>query len=65
MFGFFRPRTFRVLKARKFTANTNLLGKNLKGEGMKLIANRVNGYDKMLLNKLSFLHLTGNIFTAY
>ncbi|CAI2380405.1 unnamed protein product [Moneuplotes crassus] len=65
MFRIFRPRTFGYLKARKFTANTNLLGRSLKGEGVKAAKNRVIGYDKMVLNKLSFFHLTGNVFTAY
>ena len=65
MWKFFRPRQFRSLTTRKFTPNTNLFGRALKGEGKKLTANKVAGFEKMALNKLAFFHMTGNVFTAY
>ena len=65
MLGIFRGRTFRPMTTRKFTANVTLIGRAFRGEGKSAALNRVQGYDKVLLNKLSFFYLTGNVFTAF
>ena len=65
MLKLFRPRNFQRNTARKYTAYTTLIGNSLKGEGVRLAFNRTQGWDKVLLNKLSFFHLTRNVFTAY
>lgn len=41
------------------------MGKSPSGEGALLIGNKVAGFDKMLLDKLSFFYMTGNVFALY
>ena len=65
MLRIFRARAFRSMTSRKYTADTNLIGRALRGEGKRAALNKIQGYDKVLINKLSFFHLTGNVFTAY
>ena len=65
MLRLLRPRRFGVAASRKFNANSNLLGKPMKGESSLVSLNRVSGMEKTLLNKLNFLYITGNVFTLY
>ena len=43
----------------------NMLGRIVKGEGKLVNITKLVGTDKMLLSKMSFFYLTGNVFTAY
>ena len=65
MMRLLRPRRFATGPTRKFTKDTNLFGTPLKGEARLAALNRVAGFEKMLLNKLSFFYVTGNVFTIY
>ena len=65
MYKVLRPRRFFNYASRKFSPNTTLLGNSIKSESKILLDGRIMGFEKMLLNKLSFFYLAGNVFTFY
>ena len=61
-----RPRRLITLIARnRFNRTQTLLGKTGGKAARSIRTQKVTGFDKMLLDKLNFFHLTGNIFTLY
>ena len=61
-----RPQRFVNRTSRKFNPNSKLLGGTMKGDATETLKlNRGRGLEKMLLNKINFFYLTGNVFTLY
>ena len=65
MLRLFRPRKLFSKIARGPQFNTNIIGKQLKGESQLLTLGKVGGYEKMVLSKLSYFGIVGNVFTIY
>jgi hypothetical protein len=60
-----RPRRMPRLPGRNFKPEANLFGFRNKGESAFHNVKKLMGFDKMVMNKLSFFYFTGNVFTAF
>ena len=65
MLRLFRPRRLIAKTVRGEHFKTNIIGKQLKGESKLYSLGKVAGYEKMILSKLSYFGICGNVFTIY